>query len=150
PGTRPSTSTRSPPSSTASWPRTPAPRRSTTGTERACQSSSTPTSSPSTASPARSSRPASRSPQPTTAPGAIRVAGQVWRNLCKNLIIIQRYEQASVTRHVGQNLGDVVREGIERALKQVSHFAAKWSEATVENVLERYGVDDIVTIFKAL
>jgi hypothetical protein len=33
--------------------------------------------------------------------GAIRVAGQVFRNLCKNLIIIQRSEQASVTRHVG-------------------------------------------------
>jgi hypothetical protein len=47
----------------------------------------------------------------------------VSRNLCKNLIIIHRSEQASVTRHVGQNLGDVVRAGIERALKKVSHFA---------------------------
>src|SRR5262244_312671 len=26
----------------------------------------------------------------------------------------------------------------------------KWSEATVENVLERYGVDDAATIFRAL
>jgi len=27
---------------------------------------------------------------------------------------------------------------------------AKWSEATVENVLERYGVDDVATVFRAL
>jgi hypothetical protein len=53
-------------------------------------------------------------------------------------------------RHVGPNLGNVVSSGIERALKKVSHFADKWSEATVENVLERYGVDDVATIFKAL
>jgi hypothetical protein len=82
--------------------------------------------------------------------GAIRIAAQVYRNLCRNLIIVDRASQTSVTRHVGQNLGDVVQAGIERALKQVSHFADKWSEATVENVLERYGVDDVGTIFKAL
>ena len=53
-------------------------------------------------------------------------------------------------RHVGPNLGNVVQSGIERALKKVSHFADKWSEATVENVLERYGVDDVATVFRAL
>jgi len=71
-------------------------------------------------------------------------------HLCKNLIIIDRAEQATVTRHVGRNLGDIVQAGIERAMKSVSHFADKWSEATVENVLERYGVDDVETIFRAL
>ncbi len=40
--------------------------------------------------------------------------------------------------------------GIERALKKVSYFADKWSEATVENVLERYGIDDVATVFRAL
>jgi hypothetical protein len=38
--------------------------------------------------------------------GAIRIAAQVWRNLCRNLIIVQRADQTSVTRHVGQNLGE--------------------------------------------
>jgi hypothetical protein len=82
--------------------------------------------------------------------GAIRIAAQVWRNLCRNLIIVDRARQESVTRHVGQNLGDVVQAGIERALNKVSHFAGKWSEATVENVLARYGVDDVATVFRAL
>jgi hypothetical protein len=82
--------------------------------------------------------------------GAIRVMAQVWRNLCKNLIIVDRSEQATATRHVGQNLGDVVQAGIERALKKISYFAEKWSDATVDNVLERYGVDDVSTIFRAL
>jgi hypothetical protein len=49
-----------------------------------------------------------------------------------------------------QAIPGVVQAGIERAMKQVSHFAAKWSEATVENVLERYGVDDVGTIFQDL
>jgi hypothetical protein len=82
--------------------------------------------------------------------GSIRVAAQVWRNLCLNLIIIDRAEQGTVTRHVGDNLADAVRKGIERALKKVSYFADKWSEASVENVLERYGVDDVATVFQAL
>ena len=46
--------------------------------------------------------------------------------------------------------GIVVQARIARALEKVSYFADKWSEATVENVLERYGVDDVGTIFKAL
>jgi Domain of unknown function (DUF932) len=82
--------------------------------------------------------------------GAIRIAAQVWRNLCRNLIIIDRSEQTMAVRHVGPNLGNIVSSGIERALKKVSHFADRWSEATVENVLERYGVDDVATIFRAL
>ena len=74
----------------------------------------------------------------------------LWRNLCRNLIIIDRSEQTMAVRHVGPNLGNVVSAGIERALEKVSHFADRWSEATVENVLERYGVDDVATIFRAL
>ena len=55
-----------------------------------------------------------------------------------------------MTRHVGRNLRDVVQAGIERAMKSVSHFADKWSVATVENFLDRYGVDDVETVFRAL
>jgi hypothetical protein len=82
--------------------------------------------------------------------GAIKVAAQVWRNLCRNLILIDHAEQATTTRHVGKNLRDVVSAGIARAMGKIQHFAGKWSEATVENVLERYGVDDVETIFRAL
>jgi hypothetical protein len=82
--------------------------------------------------------------------GSIRVAAQVYRNLCLNLIIIDRAEQGTVTRHVGDNLADAVKRGIERALKKVSYFGDKWSDANVENVLERYGVDDVATVFRAL
>ena len=54
--------------------------------------------------------------------GAIRIAAQLWRNLCRNLIIVDRSEQTMAVRHVGPNLGNVVTSGIERALKKVSHL----------------------------
>jgi hypothetical protein len=52
--------------------------------------------------------------------GAIRIAAQVWRNLCRNLIILDRASQTSVTRHVGQNLGER-NVGGAQALRS-SHF----------------------------
>ena len=83
--------------------------------------------------------------------GAIHVFAQVWRNLCLNLIII---DCATVTttrrRHMGNGIADVVALGIENAMAKVQAFADKWSEATLENVLEKYGTSDIDAVMRGL
>src|SRR5262249_9419785 len=78
---------------------------------------------------------------------AIRVAPQIWRNLCKNLIVIDPAEHATVTRPRAKNLLALGHTRVERTTKSVARFADKWSEATVENALERYGVDDVVYLY---
>jgi hypothetical protein len=55
--------------------------------------------------------------------GAIRIAAQVCRNLCKNLIIIDRASQTSVTRHVGQNLGQGRLEGCKHPRRRSGRAA---------------------------
>ena len=83
--------------------------------------------------------------------GAIIVESLVYRNLCLNLIVIDVASQlAAHRRHVGKNIAEGVEQGILDAYKRVGYFAAKWSEATVENVLDRYGVTDPRSIFEGL
>jgi len=48
--------------------------------------------------------------------GAIRIAAQVWRNLCRNLIIVDLSQQTMAVRHVGPNLGNVVSSGPQEGL----------------------------------
>jgi hypothetical protein len=82
--------------------------------------------------------------------GAIKISAELYRNLCLNLIIIDRARQTVSTPHKGSNLHTTVGEGIRRALKKIEGFADKWSEASTENVLERYSLTDVDIVFKAL
>lgn len=83
--------------------------------------------------------------------GSIKIAAQVWRNLCLNLIIIDHArELVASRRHFGKGIAGAVTEGIENALKKVEYFTDKWSEASVENILETFGVANMDLVLKAL
>jgi len=83
--------------------------------------------------------------------GSIQIAAQVWRNLCLNLIIIDHCKQMVMRRsHRGSGIAEAVELGIANAMKKVEAFAGKWSEATVENVLEKYGMGDIEALMRGL
>ncbi len=78
-------------------------------------------------------------------------AAEAGRNLCRNLIILDRARiPVASRRHVGRGIANDVEAGIQAALAKVATFASKWSEATLENVIERYGIDDVATVFRAL
>jgi len=85
--------------------------------------------------------------------GSIKISAQVWRNLCLNLIIIDfKRLLVGTRRHMGQS-GDIardVKEHMEVAMKKIGYFADKWSEANVENVLDRYDLTDMEALFKGL
>jgi hypothetical protein len=87
-----------------------------------------------------------------TGRGAIRVEAEVWRNLCRNLIILDSSKlKIASRRHRGNaTIADDVRSAIAQAQNAVSYFSDAWNVASVENVLERYGVDDVATIFRQL
>lgn len=83
--------------------------------------------------------------------GSIQIAAQVWRNLCLNLIIIDHAKDMVMRRsHRGNGIADAVELGIADAMKKVAHFADKWSEATLENVVEKYGAENIEDVFRGL
>jgi hypothetical protein len=85
--------------------------------------------------------------------GSIRVSAVVWRNLCLNLIIVDKATQVTANqRHVGDAVADGVRDGIQRARAKIDDFAGVWSSATAENVLDRYSdyVSDVDQVFEAL
>lgn len=83
--------------------------------------------------------------------GSIQIAAQLWRNLCLNLIIVDHAKDMVMRRsHRGGGIGNAVEIGIRDAMKKVEYFCEKWSEATLENVLEKYGVDDIEAVFRGL
>lgn len=83
--------------------------------------------------------------------GSIQISAQMFRNLCLNLIIIDHAKELVTRRkHYGTGIVDAVTEGIATAMGKVQHFADKWSEATLENVLERYGVHDVDSVLRGL
>jgi hypothetical protein len=83
--------------------------------------------------------------------GSIQIAAQVWRNLCLNLLIIDHAKDMVIRRsHRGSGLDKAVEDGIMNAMKKVAHFADKWSEATLENVLEKYDFQDADQVFRGL
>jgi hypothetical protein len=83
--------------------------------------------------------------------GSIQIAAQLWRNLCLNLIIVDHAKDMVMRRsHRGGGIGEAVEQGIRDAMKKVEYFCQKWSEATLENVLEKYGVDNIEAVFRGL
>jgi len=85
--------------------------------------------------------------------GSIQIAAEVWRNLCLNLIIID-HDRELITRrrHIGDSdaIRADVQAGIQAAMEKVQVFADKWSEATLENVLDRYGCQDVDAVFRGL
>jgi len=83
--------------------------------------------------------------------GSIMTESEIWRNLCLNLIIIDHArEMVMRRRHVGDGIAEAVELGIEAAMSKVQYFADAWSEATVENVIERYGVENVEDVFRRL
>lgn len=83
--------------------------------------------------------------------GSIQISAQVWRNLCLNLIIIDHAKDLVTRRkHFGSGIEADVEAGIATAMGKVKHFADKWSEATMEKVLEKYGVHDVEAVFRGL
>lgn len=75
---------------------------------------------------------------------AIKVSAVVERNLCLNLIIIDR-AKIDITRrsHRGKSetIADDIAAGIQKAMAKMAHFASTWDAATMENVMDRYSVD---------
>lgn len=83
--------------------------------------------------------------------GAAKVEAIVWRNLCRNLIIIDcATKMVTRRRHVGARIADDVEYGIVEALRKVEHFRSAWTTATLENVVERYGFGDVPALLRAL
>lgn len=83
--------------------------------------------------------------------GSIQTAAMVWRNLCLNLLIIDHAtSEVSRRSHRGQGIAEAVEDGITRAMMKVWHFADKWSAATMENVLDKYGVSSPEDVFRGL
>lgn len=83
--------------------------------------------------------------------GSIQISAQVFRNLCLNLIIIDHAkDMVTRRRHFGQGIEADITAGIETAMGKVKHFADKWSEATMENVLETYGVHNVEDVLRGL
>lgn len=78
--------------------------------------------------------------------GAIRFSAMFWRNLCRNLIVVDvgRVQVASV-RHVG-DVPEAVRDALEHAQGRVSHFVDAWARVSVGSVLDEfgdYGITDV-------
>jgi hypothetical protein len=83
--------------------------------------------------------------------GSIQVSAQVFRNLCLNLIIIDHAKDMVTRRkHIGTGIEAAVADGIATAMGKVKVFADKWSEASLENVLEKYGAHDIEAVMRGL
>ena len=83
--------------------------------------------------------------------GSIQISAQVFRNLCLNLIIIDHAKDLVTRRkHYGTGIQADVEAGIATAMGKVKVFADKWSEATLENVMEKYGVHNVEDVLRGL
>jgi hypothetical protein len=83
--------------------------------------------------------------------GSIQISAQVFRNLCLNLIIIDHAKDlVTRRRHFGKGIEADITTGIEVAMGKVKYFADKWSEATLENVIEKYGVNNVEDVLRGL
>ena len=83
--------------------------------------------------------------------GAIKIQTLLWRNLCLNFMIIDVAKVTTLSRrHVGEQLAAAVTQGIEDAQRRIGYFCKKWDESTVENVLERYGLEEPREVFERL
>ena len=69
-----------------------------------------------------------------------------------NIELLTHEGRQHAVRHIGDSdaIRADVQAGIEQAMQKVQVFADKWSEATLENVLDRYGCQDIDAVFRGL
>lgn len=84
--------------------------------------------------------------------GAVRVKLGLWRNLCRNLIIVD-FDTVLVgsRKHVGAaTIEEDIRELMLQANERIALIVGKWSEASTENVLERYDLTDVDEVFRGL
>jgi hypothetical protein len=75
--------------------------------------------------------------------GSIKIDSQVWRNLCLNLIVIDRAQQSHMRRrHVGSqsSIGDAIRTGMTDAMQAMKYFREQWGYAKRIDVIEKFGV----------
>lgn len=83
--------------------------------------------------------------------GSIKISAQMWRNLCLNLYIIDNAKELITSRrHFGAGIAKAVEGGIEVAQSKIAYFMKKWHAGTVEDVCDRYNVDNADTILRAL
>ncbi len=84
--------------------------------------------------------------------GAVKVKLGLWRNLCRNLIIVD-FDTVLVgsRKHIGAATIEVdVRELMGQASERIALIVGKWSEASTENVLSRYDLTDVDEVFRGL
>jgi hypothetical protein len=84
--------------------------------------------------------------------GSVKVKLGLWRNLCRNLIIVD-FDTVLVgsRRHVGAATIEAdVRELMASASERIALVVGKWSEASTENVLDRYDLQDVDQVFRGL
>ena len=84
--------------------------------------------------------------------GAVTVKLGLWRNLCRNLIIVD-FDQVLVgsRRHIGAaTIESDIAALMSDASKRIALMVGKWSEASTENVLDRYNLTDVDEVFRGL
>ena len=88
-----------------------------------------------------------------TGRGSIKISLLLWRNLCRNLIVID-FAKVLVgsRRHVGASLSieaDIKRH-VELANERIGALVSKWDEASVEDVLARYDLQNADQVIEGL
>lgn len=84
--------------------------------------------------------------------GATTVKMGLWRNLCRNLIIVD-FDTVLIgsRRHIGAATIEAdIRELMVSASERIALVVGKWSEASTENVLDRYDLQDVDQVFRGL
>jgi hypothetical protein len=84
--------------------------------------------------------------------GSIRCKLGLWRNLCRNLIIVD-FDTVLVgsRKHVGaQTIQQDVAELMSQASDRIKLMVGKWSEASTEDVIKRYDLTDVDEVFRGL
>lgn len=80
----------------------------------------------------------------------IRISPFVIRNLCLNLIILDRAEQYNYMTHLRKNLKESVLEAIQGSLRKVQTFKNKWSMANKRVELDDTKEETVKTYFESL
>ena len=84
--------------------------------------------------------------------GSINVSLGLWRNLCLNLIIIDFAKVLVGKRaHIGvDTIAADVAELMKVANERIGLIVGKWSDASAENILERYDLGDADAVIRGL
>jgi len=84
--------------------------------------------------------------------GSVNVSLGLWRNLCRNLIIVA-FDKVLVgsRKHIGADTMQTdIAELMADASKRIDLIVGKWSEASTEQILERYDLQDVDDVFRGL